>query len=58
LYNYIEQLFVEQEAFVAGLPDNFRMVDATCCKCDPPTFPPEGFTCPESVKNGSRGLRR
>eukprot|EP01082_Thalassiosira_pseudonana_P009012 g8114.t1 g8114 contig27:222726-224465(-) len=58
LYNYIEQLFVEQEAFVAGLPDNFRMVDATCCKCDPPTFPPEGFTCPESVKNGSRRLRR
>ena len=52
LYQYIEQLFVEQEAFVVGLPDNFRNVDATCCKCYPQTFPPEGFTCPEAVKNG------
>ena len=52
LYSYIEQLFVEQEAFVADLPDNFRNVDATCCKCYPATFPPEGFTCPEAVKNG------
>jgi len=52
LYTYIEQLFVEQEAFVTGLPDNFRNVDATCCKCYPQTFPPEGFTCPEAVKNG------
>ncbi|KAL7536172.1 hypothetical protein ACHAXR_008757 [Thalassiosira sp. AJA248-18] len=51
LYTYIEALFEEQEAFVTGLPDNFRNVDATCCKCDPPTFPPEGFTCPEAVKN-------
>jgi len=52
LYSYIEQLFVEQEAFVTGLSDNFRNVDATCCKCYPQTFPPEGFTCPEAVKNG------
>jgi hypothetical protein len=52
LYKYIEQLFVEQEAFVAGIPDNYRLEGATCCKCDPPTFPPEGFTCPEAVKNG------
>lgn len=52
LYNYIEQLFVEQEAFVQGIPDNFRLIDATCCKCDPPTYPPEGFICPEAVKNG------
>lgn len=52
LYSYIEQLFVEQEAFLADLPDNFRNVDATCCKCYPATFPPEGFTCPEAVKNG------
>lgn len=51
LYKYIEQLFVEQDAFVTGLPDNFRNVDGTCCKCDPPTFPPEGFTCPQAVKN-------
>lgn len=51
LYSYIEQLFEEQEAFVKGIPDNFREVDATCCKCGPPTFPPEGFTCPEAVKN-------
>ena len=54
LYKYIEQLFVEQEAFVAGIPDDFRKIDATCCKCDPPTYPPEGFTCPEAVKNGRR----
>lgn len=51
LYAYIEQLFVEQAAFVAGLPEEFRKVDGTCCKCDPPTFPPEGFTCPQAVKN-------
>ena len=51
LYAYIEQLFAEQEAFVSGLPDEFRKVDGTCCKCDPPTFPPEGFTCPQAVKN-------
>ncbi len=51
LYEYIEKLFDEQEAFVTGMPDNFRNVDATCCKCDPPTFPPEGFTCPQAVKN-------
>jgi len=57
LYEYIEQLFVEQEQFVTGLPDNFRNVDATCCKCDPPTYPPEGFTCPVAVKNGRRLLR-
>ena len=52
LYKYIEQLFEEQEAFVSGIPDNYRSIDATCCKCDPATFPPEGFTCPEAVKNG------
>jgi hypothetical protein len=51
LYDYIEKLFDEQEAFVSGMPDNFRNIDATCCKCDPATFPPEGFTCPEAVKN-------
>ena len=51
LYAYIEQLFEEQEAFVAGMPDDFRLVDGTCCKCDPPTYPPEGFTCPVAVKN-------
>jgi len=51
LYAYIETLFEEQGAFVADLPDEFRNVDATCCKCYPKTFPPEGFTCPEAVKN-------
>jgi hypothetical protein len=51
LYDYIKKLFEEQEAFVTGLPDDFRNVDATCCKCDPPTFPPEGITCPQAVKN-------
>ena len=51
LYEYIETLFVEQEAFVTGMPDDFRNIDATCCKCDPPTFPPEGFACPKKVIN-------
>ena len=51
LYTYIEQLFEEQEAFVTGIPDDYRSIDGTCCKCDPPTFPPEGFTCPQAVKN-------
>uniref|UniRef100_A0A7S2H5V4 Sulfotransferase domain-containing protein n=1 Tax=Helicotheca tamesis TaxID=374047 RepID=A0A7S2H5V4_9STRA len=49
LYNYIVQLFEEQEQFVANVPPDFRNVDATCCKCDPPTFPPEGFTCPLAI---------
>lgn len=51
LYEYIETLFVEQEAFVADIPDDFRNIDATCCKCTPPTFPLEGFSCPKKVLN-------
>jgi hypothetical protein len=51
LYQYVETLFVEQEAFVTGIPDDFRKIDATCCKCDPPTYPPEGFSCPKKVLN-------
>ena len=51
LYAFIEELFQEQEKLVADRPDNFRNVDATCCKCGPPTFPPEGFTCPMSILN-------
>lgn len=51
LYLYIEALFSEQEQFVADIPVGFRLVDATCCKCGPPTFPPEGFKCPEAVLN-------
>jgi len=51
LYGYIESLFKEQASFVEGIPDGFRNVDATCCKCGPPTFPPEGFTCPQSIMN-------
>lgn len=53
LYQYIERLFDEQEAFVKRLPDGFRLLDSTCCKCSPPTFPDEGFTCPEAVKNNA-----
>lgn len=38
LYEYVETLFKEQAAFVEGIPDRFRMEEATCCKCDePPT---------------------
>mmetsp|Transcript_7837 Transcript_7837/g.11970 ORF Transcript_7837/g.11970 Transcript_7837/m.11970 type:complete len:643 (-) Transcript_7837:175-2103(-) len=51
LYAYIEKLFVEQEQLVADMPDDYRNVDATCCKCNPPTFPPEGFECPVAVVN-------
>ena len=51
VYEYIESLFVEQAAFVVGIPSNFREIDATCCKCDPPTFPSEGFTCPKVIPN-------
>jgi hypothetical protein len=51
LYEYIETLFVEQEAFVAHLPNDFRMINSTCCKCDPPTYPEGGFTCPKAVLN-------
>ena len=49
LYEYIEDLFVEQEQYVADIPDDFRNIDATCCKCDPATFPPEGFECPKAI---------
>mmetsp|Transcript_31411 Transcript_31411/g.46318 ORF Transcript_31411/g.46318 Transcript_31411/m.46318 type:complete len:634 (-) Transcript_31411:315-2216(-) len=49
LYEYVETLFEEQESFVEGIPDDFRKIDGTCCKCDPPTFPPEGFACPKKV---------
>jgi len=45
VYEYIESVFVEQEQFVAEIEVGFRNVDSTCCECDPPTFPPEGFTC-------------
>jgi len=51
VYEYIESLFEEQAAFVQGMPANFREIDATCCKCDPPTYPPEGFTCPKVIPN-------
>jgi len=39
LYEYIEQLFEEQEELVKSVPDGFRMMDASCSKCVPPTFP-------------------
>jgi hypothetical protein len=46
LYDYIQTLYKEQEAFVTGIPEMYRLVNSTCCKCNPPTFPPEGFKCP------------
>lgn len=49
LYEYIESLFKEQEQFVTEIPEGMRNVDATCCKCDPATFPPEGFECPKAI---------
>lgn len=49
LYEYIEVLFQEQAQFVADIPADFRNIDATCCKCGPPTFPPEGFECPKAI---------
>ena len=49
LYEYIESLFKEQEQFVAEIPEDFRNIDATCCKCDPATFPLEGFECPKAI---------
>jgi hypothetical protein len=51
LYELIESLFLEQESWVSEIPDDFRNIDATCCRCDPPTFPPEGFSCPKQVQN-------
>ena len=50
LYEYIESLFVEQEQFVTGIEPKYREKDATCCKCDPPTYPPDGFTCPLAIQ--------
>ena len=46
VYEYARQLFGEQESMFADIPDGIRNVDATCCKCDPPTFPLEGYECP------------
>ena len=51
LYAFIEELFIEQERLVADVPVDFRNVDATCCKCGPATYPPEGFDCPVSISN-------
>jgi len=51
LYAYIEELFDEQEQIVSNLPDEFRNIDATCCKCGPATYPPGGFDCPISMPN-------
>uniref|UniRef100_A0A7S4VA19 Sulfotransferase domain-containing protein n=1 Tax=Ditylum brightwellii TaxID=49249 RepID=A0A7S4VA19_9STRA len=51
LYEYIESLFEEQDEFVQDIPADFRNIDATCCKCYPATFPPEGFTCPLAILN-------
>jgi len=39
LYDYVLELFEEQEALVAHVPDGFRKMNATCAKCVPPTFP-------------------
>ena len=50
VFGYIESLFKDQEQFVQDIPADFRNIDATCCKCDPPTVPPEGFECPDSVQ--------
>ena len=36
LYDYVRALFAEQAAFVAGIPDGFRLDGATCCKCEVP----------------------
>eukprot|EP00565_Helicotheca_tamesis_P007570 CAMPEP_0185732626 /NCGR_PEP_ID=MMETSP1171-20130828/16907_1 /TAXON_ID=374046 /ORGANISM="Helicotheca tamensis, Strain CCMP826" /LENGTH=682 /DNA_ID=CAMNT_0028402161 /DNA_START=52 /DNA_END=2100 /DNA_ORIENTATION=+ len=51
LFEYIESLFEEQAEFVQDIPADFRNIDATCCKCFPPTFPPEGFDCPLAILN-------
>jgi len=34
LYSYIQELFVEQAKFTAGLPDGYRLQGATCCECN------------------------
>jgi hypothetical protein len=50
LYGYIESLFDEQEQFVADVPVDQRNTGATCCKCGPATYPPEGgFECPPAI---------
>ena len=51
LYEYIELLFKEQEQLVSDIPVGFRNINATCCKCGPSTYPPEGFTCPLAILN-------
>eukprot|EP00591_Stephanopyxis_turris_P014547 CAMPEP_0195540592 /NCGR_PEP_ID=MMETSP0794_2-20130614/50649_1 /TAXON_ID=515487 /ORGANISM="Stephanopyxis turris, Strain CCMP 815" /LENGTH=378 /DNA_ID=CAMNT_0040674661 /DNA_START=50 /DNA_END=1189 /DNA_ORIENTATION=+ len=38
LYEYIEHLFWDQDKYLRGVPDDYRLKDATCCTCnDPPT---------------------
>jgi len=49
VYGYIESLFKEQEQFFADVPEDIRNIGATCCKCDPATYPDEGFECPAAV---------
>lgn len=46
------------------MPYNFRDIEATCCKCDPPSFPEELFDegdeeeTPILVVGGHRMFRR
>ena len=54
LYAHIEALFVGQEELLEGVSGDIRSIGATCCKCDPPTYPPGGFICPQAVKNARR----
>jgi hypothetical protein len=49
LYHYIETLFELQESLFRGIPDNYRIIESTCCHCNPATYPPGGFTCPRRV---------
>ncbi len=49
VWGYIEALFNEQEEYVRDIPADIRNVGATCCKCSPPTLPPEGFECPAAI---------
>merc|ERR1712083_628524 len=36
LYEYIEEQFEVQKSLFEGIPDGYRMLDASCAKCVPP----------------------
>ena len=48
LHDVVKELWDEQEQLLGpSYPQGYRQIKQTCCKCNPPTYPPGGFECPK-----------